>query len=1036
MAREVKLSISYQVSGARAIKNGDLDLYDSDKLPLALNFSIKSIDNISKSRGSFSKTFDIPATNNNNILLNHSHSDQLEDITDLIDGRIECTCLVNGQKVFQGTLTVKAIIKDNKPHSYKITILGDNNSWVKQFKEAPMCDANRDDFHSFVWSHGAWQWFNDNVPSPIPAHRSIVIPLITWGEHEYPYATLNSFKAHIMEQTPSYSVRYLVYYYFAQAGYELESDFFNSDFFMKLVMPLDPKNFVFPDDLAAEYKYDARFRFDDGTGHSPSPVWNSSYEQERHCNHCFKLSIKATGSNNYKRGISRHAPFDVEITDPSNAGDDASHYQYPYGIPANNGANSPFALARGFRYKESEQGNAQWHWECPQTAQYRVRSWLSLIQGNYSKLHCKITVCSSSTTFNACEQMIGSGASVNNLTNVNGYSGGSQTVLDDDINSYSSYSGSTYREVNLDSGYVTINQGETVIIECYMQELQNGYHIQPSDGYLLTKNFHMYDMQKDGSQVTPLNFPGDGNVRDTRVLIERFGDLAYGDFIHSSDYLPCDETKLDFISGLTGLFNLYWYTDEALKKVYVEPYKDFYKESAYALDWTHKLDMSKPQETLFLTDKLGKDLRFRYKEDSKDGEVEYLESNLGYPYHSTLISLQDEYLPEIEEHGTSFYAPTTSIRDREYIDGNNGDAPWVPLIVKDHVSNVSWQTKPERSMGGWKLRILSYEGVKTFNGTMYAGYKWNDSSHDGTAGHTNEYPCAQTFHDVDDSFGETLDYADNIQDGLYTRFWKPYIDSITSNPRIKECYLYLTPSDIAQLDLRVPIFLVEDGHANGSYWIIEKIIDYKPHEDSVTKVRLLQIGANSTNLKIPPYTIVDEGSPSTGVNDGNQDDGGVGTVGVWGVGTVGIGVNVHTELDKDKDNIVHTHGSLGGNINLSDIGANTSLVLNGNHNFTPNKAGNILIGSHLKSMSGGTGQMILGKYNIDNPKASVIIGGGTSEADRKNILTITHDGAIEFGDIGGGSNMVTTDNNGDYIDLYTESNASEDDKSVSKIIKG
>jgi hypothetical protein len=32
--------------------------------------------------------------------------------------------------------------------------------------------------------------------------------------------------------------------------------------------------------------------------------------------------------------------------------------------------------------------------------------------------------------------------------------------------------------------------------------------------------------------------------------------------------------------------------------------------------------------------------------------------------------------------------------------------------------------------------------------------------------------------------------------------------------------------------------------------------------------------------------------------------------------------------------------------------------------------------------------------------------------------------------------MVTTDNNGDYIDLYTESNASEDDKSVSKIIKG
>ena len=108
---------------------------------------------------------------------------------------------------------------------------------------------------------------------------------------------------------------------------------------------------------------------------------------------------------------------------------------------------------------------------------------------------------------------------------------------------------------------------------------------------------------------------------------------------------------------------------------------------------------------------------------------------------------------------------------------------------------------------------------------------------------------------------------------------------------------------------------------------------------------------------------------------------------------------------------------------------NESLVLRGN-NRSPKNNGNVLLGSYLRTQR--QNQILLGQYNKQDDDAILIIGGGTSETDRRNVLTVASDGSVHLGENGGGSGMVTKDDNGNIIDLYTE----DKNETIIKVIKG
>ena len=194
----------------------------------------------------------------------------------------------------------------------------------------------------------------------------------------------------------------------------------------------------------------------------------------------------------------------------------------------------------------------------------------------------------------------------------------------------------------------------------------------------------------------------------------------------------------------------------------------------------------------------------------------------------------------------------------------------------------------------------------------------------------------------------------------------------------------LEAKDISQLDFTKPVYIDDYGQANGGYWLLHRIIDYKPHNQDSTKVELLQF----------------YGEAGRGGTRKKRKD----------------------EKNKIGDGKISV--KIGG-----DGRKNESLVLKSN-NDSPSYNGNIMLGSNLRTRK--ENQIILGQYNKQDDDALFILGGGTSEQDRRNILVVDSTGTLHLGENGGGLNMVTKDDNGNIIDLYTET----DKEVIIKVIKG
>lgn len=90
---------------------GYLDL--SENVPVPLNYGIAEIRDISKRRGSFSKTIQLPGTVNNNTLLGNLFNVNVADSSFNINLKQECIILQNGVPVMEGSLQLVSVNKIN-----------------------------------------------------------------------------------------------------------------------------------------------------------------------------------------------------------------------------------------------------------------------------------------------------------------------------------------------------------------------------------------------------------------------------------------------------------------------------------------------------------------------------------------------------------------------------------------------------------------------------------------------------------------------------------------------------------------------------------------------------------------------------------------------------------------------------------------------------------------------------------------------------------------------------------------------------------
>ena len=995
--------VKIEIYKGRAGIQGTLDLYDKTNFPLALNYGIKNIINIGETTGTYSKTLKIPATKNNNRVLKNIGFDSSLNFQSFLDNSIECRISLNNSILLVGSIQVKSVTTFEKITEYSVTILGSNITWSKIFSEEFMCNVseNFDNDTTHTWSNGLWKNINLN-PNGVWC-----LPVICWGDwkkEKYISSNLYHKKIDLSDVRPAYFVKNLILDYFAQAGYRVESNFFSSDVFEKLIIPTTLNDWSRSNEL----------------GHATKEVraeWTgiNLRTQNDHEDNPFARWIRRwiyhTEKEAWQSGIELLAPFDLETKDLGNDQKLATH-DYPFTQTGSEG----YPINFGHSYDEGLNNNqpAPYHsWTCPVEADYEVRANLSIGRLHQSEVYASIIVFRDLTindnpqsyTQYSNPHLAGNQNPIFRAMSIGNTSHDPEQLVSETANDYLGhligqdstfvkYKHVEYQRLILNSGSVRLQAGDEVCVYITNTETQKYLSYQNQEDamcWLLCEDTpEIIGIDQWSRELKINNFPASGKLEKTTFEVDRVGSVAYGDKIKMHNFLPCETPKLDLIKAITGMFNLYWDTNELSKSVRVEPYNDFYKDRSDAVDMSLKLDMIKPQTTKFILDDLRRELYFKYAKDSGDGYVDEIEKELEQEWHSKKIVMQDGFVDDIQEEGNEITAPTYMFEEWEFTKSDTNTIR-IPLIISEYIEDVSRATKPD-PMESHHMRILAYEGMRELEGTnlVWSSWDWNNN----LDGYVKSYPSASTFHPNDQTFAN-LDYDDRATPGLYNIYWHKFINSLSNSPRIKTVYLHLEARDIAELDLQRPIFLKGNGMANGNYWLLHRIIDYKPSNQGSTKVELIQYSYDSYQVSVNPKPRIE--LPSEGKTKLNRD----------GIRKLdGINNNGYTNQD---------------------------LIIRGNNKHIKNN-GNVILGSNLTTRK--QNQIVLGQYNIQDDDALFILGGGTSESDRRNILVVDSTGTLHLGENGGGLNMVTKDDNGNIIDLYTEKDKDTDKEVVIKVIKG
>lgn len=331
--------------------------------------------------------------------------------------------------------------------------------------------------------------------------------------------------------------------------------------------------------------------------------------------------------------------------------------------------------------------------------------------------------------------------------------------------------------------------------------------------------------------LTPLYNAGVGGTLDLEVLNTSYFEikvadsaLQAGDTVEMSQAVPEDFRQADLMADIIKTFNLYIEEDKLTpNKLIIEPFVDYYS-SGVTLDWSDKLDVSKPLEIIPMAMLEGRRYVYKFSDDN-DYLNEFYKKKYNKTYGQKEVDITNDWNTQ-----TVTIEPRFASTPLELTIGTDRVISGIYTLDNNNLP----QTKSS------KPRLLYWGGLKTtaFNFTI------NDTS-TGVTNSFTQYPYAGHLDDtstpdwdINFNFPREVFYnATAYTTGnLYNEYWKQYTEEITDvNSKVVVGYFFLTPSDIHQLDFRNKIFL------HGQTYRLNRITDYNPVNSGLTKVELIKV---------------------------------------------------------------------------------------------------------------------------------------------------------------------------------------------------
>jgi hypothetical protein len=820
------------------IEGRKLDVFEG--FDFSFNYGIADIRNPEKRSTEYSKTIKCPATKNNDELFGHIYDVNISNNYDANTTNIsvnfnpnkkaEARVIADGVEVMAGVVQLRKIVQKGHAYTYEVVFIGKllNIFSVLGDKELNGVDENGNPYIDFSDLNHAYNY--TNITDSWNFTEDYVYPMLDNGIN-FEYNGSGERIYGVTQFKPFLKLKSVINRIFDFAGFTYTSSFFNSALFERLIIGEVKEN------LLSDAQADLRNAEVTLTSPDVLDLTYLTFSALNGYTHRFDFTTVV-----YDAGNNIDINQDIYFTSFESVSTVTSVVDYE--VTRTKRTFFSWSAAGGvpitYRYEILPNGNCDVYNHITGAqlqSDVSTNQTLTTLTGDLdagvdsnAELQHIIDNCISSQSyrdsvglaFTGFDCLYGSMAAplfkhnIRRFDSIQGYVNENSTdfVLFPNIALGATVSQTSYASAES----VNIYQGNYLYTELFIPNVFVTTGFFGGDGVFTDVIFDEYKMEANGF---------------FRVTAENNTLLEHQD-VDFNSIVPIVEMSELFTSVLQ-MFNLYVEVDPNNERNLLIETRDTFYSQGSTKDWTYKLarDRDVTLEPLgVLTDR---EYIYTYSEDG-DYYNERYQSNRGHVYGRARVEIDNDFVQSSKETEIIF-SPTPLIND-------NPSSRIIGAIYDSDIGDGFKQTDSN-------VRILQWGGMLPSNPQWVFAYSNANQQNIPLLAAFNTYPYAGHWDNpitptIDINFGLTYElyYQANAFTGtlqvtnanLYNIYHRNYINEVTDkDSKVMTAMFYLEPTDINTLDFRDQIVI------DNSYWRLNKVMNYNPFKEGLTKVELIKI---------------------------------------------------------------------------------------------------------------------------------------------------------------------------------------------------
>jgi hypothetical protein len=232
-----------------SIGNQQVHVTEPEDLPFSIDYKLEDEEDFQVKKGSEAIQIVVPATLINSKVANGFDQVGVEDMTPSQMFKSFQSIIVkhNGYELLVGKAVLNEASETDKPESYTFDAYGDNNDWIISLTDSTLFDFIKQVKFTFNRATIVNSWQYDGRDEKMPYVFAPIRYGQPMGDMTINEEVVSDYNMAPEYMKPSISKYWIIYWGFKSLGYQIQSTFFNSNYFRRQVMPWTWGNFLFSD---------------------------------------------------------------------------------------------------------------------------------------------------------------------------------------------------------------------------------------------------------------------------------------------------------------------------------------------------------------------------------------------------------------------------------------------------------------------------------------------------------------------------------------------------------------------------------------------------------------------------------------------------------------------------------------------------------------------------------------------------------------------------------------------------------------------